>query len=106
MRCGAHAAPVTVEDMAASVHMGASPFHQQFKAVTSLSPLQYQQVLVGRFWRNAEQVGNLFRRQSSDRQVQDVDLSTRQPAGFGGLGSAGVNPRYCSNRVSTSVTTP
>ena len=37
--------PVTVEEMAASVHMSASSFHQRFKAVTTLSPLQYQKVL-------------------------------------------------------------
>ena len=42
----AHVAqPVTVEEMAASVHMSASSFHQRFKAVTSMSPLQYQKVL-------------------------------------------------------------
>lgn len=39
------AQPITVEDMAASVGMAASSFHQQFKAVTSMSPLQYQKVL-------------------------------------------------------------
>jgi AraC-like DNA-binding protein len=39
------AQPVTVEEMAASVHMTASSFHERFKAVTSLSPLQYQKVL-------------------------------------------------------------
>jgi AraC-like DNA-binding protein len=39
------AQPVTVEEMAATVHMSGSSFHQQFKAVTSLSPLQYQKVL-------------------------------------------------------------
>ena len=39
------AQPVTVEEMAASVQMSASSFHQRFKAVTSLSPLQYQKVL-------------------------------------------------------------
>ncbi len=39
------AQPVTVEEMAASVHMRASSFHQRFKAVTSMSPLQYQKVL-------------------------------------------------------------
>jgi AraC-like DNA-binding protein len=39
------AQPVTVEVMAASVHMSASSFHQRFKAVTSMSPLQYQKVL-------------------------------------------------------------
>jgi AraC-like DNA-binding protein len=37
--------PVTVDEMAASVHMSASSFHERFKAVTSLSPLQYQKVL-------------------------------------------------------------
>ena len=39
------AQPVTVEEMATSVHMSASSFHQHFKDVTSLSPLQYQKVL-------------------------------------------------------------
>jgi len=39
------AQPVTVEEMAASVHMSASSVHERFKAVTSLSPLQYQKVL-------------------------------------------------------------
>lgn len=40
-----YAQPVTVEDMAGSVHMSASSFHQRFKAITSMSPLQYQKVL-------------------------------------------------------------
>lgn len=39
------AQPVTVEDMAASARMSTSSFHERFKAVTSLSPLQYQKVL-------------------------------------------------------------
>ena len=39
------AQPVTVEEMAASIHLSASSFHQRFKAVTSMSPLQYQKVL-------------------------------------------------------------
>ena len=39
------AQPVTVEEMATSVNMSASSFHQRFKAVTSMSPLQYQKVL-------------------------------------------------------------
>ena len=39
------AQPVTVEEMATAVHMSASSFHQRFKAVTSMSPLQYQKVL-------------------------------------------------------------
>lgn len=39
------AQPVTVDEMAASVHMSASSFHQRFKAVTTMSPLQYQKVL-------------------------------------------------------------
>jgi AraC-like DNA-binding protein len=39
------AQPITVEEMAASVHMSASTFHVHFKAVTSMSPLQYQKVL-------------------------------------------------------------
>jgi AraC-like DNA-binding protein len=39
------AQPVTVDEMAASAKMSASLFHQRFKAVTSMSPLQYQKVL-------------------------------------------------------------
>lgn len=39
------AQPITVEEMAASARMSASSFHERFKAVTSLSPLQYQKVL-------------------------------------------------------------
>jgi len=39
------AQPVTVEEMAGSVHMSASSFHERFKAVTTMSPLQYQKVL-------------------------------------------------------------
>jgi AraC-like DNA-binding protein len=39
------AQPVTVDEMAASIHMSASSFHERFKAVTSMSPLQYQKVL-------------------------------------------------------------
>jgi AraC-like DNA-binding protein len=39
------AQPITVEEMAAAAQMSASSFHERFKAVTSLSPLQYQKVL-------------------------------------------------------------
>jgi AraC-like DNA-binding protein len=42
---GHFAQPVTVDEMAASVHMSASLFHRRFKEVTTLSPLQYQKVL-------------------------------------------------------------
>lgn len=37
--------PMTVEALAKMVHMSASAFHQHFKAVTSMSPLQYQKAL-------------------------------------------------------------
>jgi AraC-like DNA-binding protein len=39
------AQPVTVQEMAASIGMRPSSFHQQFKAVMAMSPLQYQKVL-------------------------------------------------------------
>jgi transcriptional regulator GlxA family with amidase domain len=39
------AQPMTVEQLAELVHMSVSSFHQRFKAVTSMSPLQYQKVL-------------------------------------------------------------
>lgn len=37
--------PLDVERLAALVHMSPSTFHQHFKAVTSLSPLQFQKAL-------------------------------------------------------------
>ena len=39
------AEPMTVEALAESVHMSVSAFHQHFKAVTSMSPLQFQKAL-------------------------------------------------------------
>ena len=37
--------PMKVEDLAKLAHMSVSSFHQHFKAVTSMSPLQFQKVL-------------------------------------------------------------
>jgi len=37
--------PLDVERLAGLVHMSVSTFHQHFKAVTNMSPLQYQKVL-------------------------------------------------------------
>ena len=39
------AQPIKVENLAELAHMSASSFHQHFKTVTSMSPLQYQKVL-------------------------------------------------------------
>jgi AraC-like DNA-binding protein len=40
-----YAQPTSVDALASLVHMSASSFHQHFKAVTSMSPLQYQKVM-------------------------------------------------------------
>jgi AraC-like DNA-binding protein len=37
--------PVKIEELAESVHMSVSSFHDHFKSVTSMSPLHYQKVL-------------------------------------------------------------
>ncbi|WP_246707895.1 AraC family transcriptional regulator [Ensifer oleiphilus] len=37
--------PLRIEDLAARANMGLSSFHQHFKAVTAMSPLQYQKQL-------------------------------------------------------------
>ena len=37
--------PMAIEALADLAHMSPSSFHQHFKAVTSMSPLQYQKVL-------------------------------------------------------------
>jgi len=39
------AQPMAIESLADLAHMSLSSFHQHFKAVTSMSPLQYQKVL-------------------------------------------------------------
>jgi AraC-like DNA-binding protein len=39
------AQPITLVDLAGLVHMSVSSFHQHFKAVTTMTPLQYQKVL-------------------------------------------------------------
>jgi AraC-like DNA-binding protein len=39
------AQPMAVDDLAELAHMGQSSFHHYFKAVTSMTPLQYQKVL-------------------------------------------------------------
>src|SRR4029077_19774540 len=39
------AEPIRIEDLAREVHMSPSGLHHQFKAVTALSPLQYQKRL-------------------------------------------------------------
>lgn len=39
------AQPVNVDELAALVHMSVSSFHQHFKAVTAMSPVQFQKVL-------------------------------------------------------------
>ncbi|GAB4178292.1 MAG: AraC family transcriptional regulator [Roseiflexaceae bacterium] len=40
-----YAQPIHVEELAELAHMSVSSFHQHFKAVTSMSPVQYQKVL-------------------------------------------------------------
>lgn len=37
--------PLSIEDLARAVHMSTSSFHHQFKAVTTMSPLQFQKQL-------------------------------------------------------------
>jgi AraC-like DNA-binding protein len=39
------ASPMRVEELAAMAHMSPSSFHEHFKAVTAMSPLQYQKRL-------------------------------------------------------------
>ncbi len=40
-----YAAPLRIEDLADAVHMSPSALHHRFKAVTAMSPLQYQKQL-------------------------------------------------------------
>ena len=40
-----YAQPMNIEELAQLVHMSASSFHEHFKALTSMTPVQYQKVL-------------------------------------------------------------
>jgi len=40
-----HAQPIRIEDLAGMAAMSASSFHRHFRAVTTMSPLQYQKVI-------------------------------------------------------------
>lgn len=40
-----YAAPLRVEELASQVQMGLSTFHQHFRQLTAMSPLQYQKWL-------------------------------------------------------------
>jgi AraC-like DNA-binding protein len=40
-----YAAPLRIEELAEAVHMSPSALHHRFKAVTAMSPLQYQKHL-------------------------------------------------------------
>ena len=40
-----HSEPLRIEDLARRVHMSASSFHQHFRGLTAMSPLQYQKQL-------------------------------------------------------------
>ena len=42
---GDFARPIRIEELAAAARMSASSFHQHFKALTSMTPLQYQKNL-------------------------------------------------------------
>jgi transcriptional regulator GlxA family with amidase domain len=42
---GNYAQSMKIEDLGGLVHMSVSSFHEHFKSVTSMSPLQYQKVL-------------------------------------------------------------
>lgn len=57
-----YAQPLKVAALARLVHMSVSSFHQHFKAVTSMSPLQYQKVL------RLEEARRLMLLQSLDAQ--------------------------------------
>jgi AraC-like DNA-binding protein len=40
-----YAKPLRIEELATTVHMGVSTLHHQFRALTAMSPLQYQKLL-------------------------------------------------------------
>jgi AraC-like DNA-binding protein len=66
------AQPITLQELADLAHMSVSSFHQHFKAVTTMTPLQYQKVLR---LQEARRLSRLLDAGSAARQVGYLSAS-------------------------------
>jgi AraC-like DNA-binding protein len=74
----AHAAePLRVEDLAASVQMSASTFHHHFRALTAMSPLQFQK------WLRLNEARRLMLTEHLDAATAAFRVGYESPSQFG-----------------------
>lgn len=68
--------PLRVEDLARQVHMSASGLHHHFKAVTAMSPLQYQKQL------RLQEARRLLLAQAADAATVSFQVGYNSPSQF------------------------
>jgi AraC-like DNA-binding protein len=87
------AEPVRIDELASAARMSASAFHRQFKAITSMTPLQYQKRL------RLLEARRLMVSDEANVETARFRWATRAPR------NSAVNIRACSEflRVATSI---
>ena len=68
--------PLRIEDLAAHVHMSPSTFHQHFRALTAMSPLQYQK------WLRLNEARRLMLTERLDAATAAFEVGYESPSQF------------------------
>jgi AraC-like DNA-binding protein len=83
-----YARPLRIQELAASVKLGVSTLHHQFRAMTSMSPLQYQKQ------RRLQEARRLMLTENYDEEMQRWRLATRaQPSSVENTACSSVSRR-------------
>jgi AraC-like DNA-binding protein len=69
--------PLRIENLAAHVHMSPSTFHQHFRALTAMSPLQYQK------WLRLNEARRLMLTERLDAATAAFEVGYESPSQFG-----------------------
>jgi AraC-like DNA-binding protein len=68
--------PIRIDDLAAQVHMSPSTFHHHFRALTAMSPLQYQK------WLRLNEARRLMRTECLDAATAAFQVGYESPSQF------------------------
>ena len=68
--------PIRIDDLAAQVNMSTSTFHQHFRAVTAMSPLQYQK------WLRLNEARRLMLAEKQDAAAAAFEVGYESPSQF------------------------
>ncbi len=71
-----YTSPLRIEDLAAHVHMSPSTFHQHFRALTAMSPLQYQK------WLRLNEARRLMLTERLDAATSAFQVGYESPSQF------------------------